>query len=108
MRSVEPLLVSVEVLREVRELPVLAGALAEVSVLMLDELVLVLGAGEVAAELRDGLLIAPPVVLLVLPLGAVCVLVLGPGVSLADGGRVFLPVSLMAPPEVLGEVVVWA
>lgn len=71
--------------------------------------VLLLGDDGVAAELRDGLLIEPPVVFAVLPLGAVCVLVLGPGVSFADGGFVFLPVSLTAAPEVLlGDVLVCA
>ena len=47
-------------------------------------------------------------VLGVLPLGALCVFVLGPGVSLADGGFVFLPVSLMAPEVEEGLVLVCA
>jgi hypothetical protein len=47
--------------------------------------------------LPDEPLLAAPVVFGPLPLGAVCVFVDGPGVSLADGGLVFLPVSLIAP-----------
>ena len=53
-------------------------------------------------ELRGVVLLIEPLVLLpVLPLGALCVLVLGPGVSFADGGLVFLPVSLIAPEPVV-------
>ena len=47
-----------------------------------------------------------PVVFAPLPLGAVCVFVLGPGVSFAPAGLVPLPVSLMAPELVLGLVLV--
>jgi hypothetical protein len=43
-----------------------------------------------------------------LPLGAVIVFVLGPGVSFAPAGLVPLPVSLMAPELVLGLVLVCA
>lgn len=80
----------------------------EVEGLVLAELDVLLGL-EAAAESRELLLIDPeePAVLLVLPLGAVCVLVLGPGVSFADCGRVFLPVSPMAPEPVV-EVLVCA
>jgi hypothetical protein len=49
-----------------------------------------------------------PVVFAPLPLGAVWVLVLGPGVSFAPAGLVALPVSLMAPELVLGLVLVCA
>jgi len=47
-----------------------------------------------------------PVLFAPLPLGAVCVFVLGPGVSFAPAGLVPLPVSLMAPELVLGLVLV--
>jgi hypothetical protein len=50
-------------------------------------------------------LLAAPGVLAVVPLGAVCVFVDGPGVSLADGGFVFLPVSPTAPEPVLEGLV---
>ena len=43
-----------------------------------------------------------------LPLGAVCVLVLGPAVSFAPAGFVLLPVSLMAPEPEDGLVLVCA
>jgi len=49
-----------------------------------------------------------PVLFAPLPLGAVCVFVLGPGVSFAPAGLVPLPVSLMAPELVLGLVLVCA
>lgn len=44
---------------------------------------------------------AEPALVLLLPLGALCVLVLGPGVSFEDCGRVVLPVSPTAPPLVV-------
>lgn len=127
MRSPELVLVSVEELREERVLPgeLVDRSLIElvfdvsvrrvVSVAVVDDVVLgveVAALDDVpdddglVAELR--LLIEPLVELAVLPLGAVWVFVLGPGVSFADGGFVFLPVSLTAAPEVLGEVVVCA
>jgi hypothetical protein len=79
---------------------------------VLGVLVLALGFGlllgvavEEPAALRS---MVEPVVFAPLPLGAVCVLVLGPGVSFAPAGLVALPVSLMAPELVLGLVLVCA
>ena len=52
--------------------------------------------------------IPEPVVFAALPLGAVCVFVLGPAVSFAPAGLVLLAVSLMFPELVEGLVLVWA
>ena len=49
-----------------------------------------------------------PVLFAPLPLGAVCVLVLGPAVSFAPAGLVLLAVSLIAPELVLVLVLVCA
>jgi hypothetical protein len=86
--------------------PVALGLLlAEPLVLVLGLLVLaeplVLGLVALDDPLVLGLVVLrlgdPAAPLFVLPLGAVCVLVLGPGVSFDDCGRVFLPVSPIAP-----------
>ena len=54
-------------------------------------------------------LMPEPVVFAALPLGAVCVFVLGPAVSFAPAGLVLLAVSLTLPELVLeGLVLVWA
>jgi hypothetical protein len=72
-----------------------------VSVVVLEPAIepLLLGLDVLAAPL-----VLPRGVFAVLPLGAVCVLVLGPGVSFADGGLVFLPVSLIAPEPVVAPL----
>ena len=127
------LLVSVDMLLDERELRVLVVSLFMVPDLpvvpddvlgdvLLGELLLMLPEvelGELLLMLPEVPLEVEPVVVLddplladgelgVLPLGAVCVFVVGPGVSLADGGFVFLPVSLTAPELVEGLVLVCA
>jgi hypothetical protein len=121
-----PVLVSVDMLLDERELRVVVVSLlivpelpvvpeAALGDVLLGELLLMLPEVELGelllmlpeeepvplavdpVVLPDEPLLAAPALLGVLPLGAVCVLVEGPGVSLADGGFVFLPVSPMAP-----------